>query len=264
MQAILSKRKHIKRGRSDATESYLLTGKVFCGECGGRYCGNRQYSGRKKTLYHCYRCNVRSRRSGTVCHNSEISRDRLESYVLKLLADILFDNSRLPAVIEEYNKNVQQRSSSMNEDRKRLKKSIKNMENELDNIIGVISKTGSDRLLAALENKEKELGELRAQLSELEHKSASVDIDRQQIERAFNYGKELLLSGRLPHLRQLVELYIERVEIYPDSVSVTLNILRGLQANENGNTLDKLNRTYPKALCITETADRKTVVSETD
>ncbi len=264
VQAILNKRKHTKRGRSDSTEPYLLTGKVFCGECGGRYCGNSQYSGRKKTLYHCYRCNVRSRRSGTVCHNSEISRDRLESYVLKLLADILFDKSRLPAVIEEYNKTVRQRSDSMNEDRKRLKKSIKGIENELENIIGVISKTGSDKLLAALENKERELEELRAQLSELERKSASVDIDSQQIERAFSYGKELLLSGRLPHLRQLVELYVERVEIYPDSVSVTLNILRGLQANENGNALDKLNRTYPKALCITGTADRKTVVSGTD
>mgnify|MGYP000077301048 CR=1 FL=1 len=62
-------------------------------------------------------------------------------------------------------------------------------------------------------------------------------------------------------LRQLIELYVERVEILPDSVSVTLNILRGLQANESGAALDRLNRTYPEALKITRKADREEVVS---
>ncbi len=98
-------------------------------------------------------------------------------------------------------------------------------------------------------------------ISELERKSAVIDIEPEQIERAFDYGRELLISSKLPHLKQLIELYVERIDIYPESVSVTLNILRGLQANESGAALDKLNRTYPNALSITETARRSEVVT---
>lgn len=261
VQELLKKRRRSRRGRTDTGNVYLLTGKVYCGICGGKYCGNSQYSGRKKTLYYCYRCNVRSRRGGIACSNREISRNCLEKYVLRLLADILFDKDRLPAVIEEYNRAVIQAESSVESDRKRLKKSIKSLENEVGNIISVIARTGSESLTAALDGKEKELSELRAQLSEIERRSARVDIDEEQIKRAFDYGRELLLSGKIPRLRQLIELYVERVEILPDSVSVTLNILRGLQANESGAALDRLNRTYPEALKITRKADREEVVS---
>lgn len=261
VQELLKKRRRSRRGRTDTGNVYLLTGKVYCGICGGKYCGNSQYSGRKKTLYYCYRCNVRSRRGGIGCPNREISRNCLEKYVLRLLADILFDKDRLPAVIEEYNRAVTQAESSVESDRKRLKKSIKSLENEVGNIISVIARTGSESLTAALDGKEKELAELRAQLSGLERRSARVDIDEEQIKRAFDYGRELLLSGKIPRLRQLIELYVERVEILPDSVSVTLNILRELQANESGAALDRLNRTYPEALKITRKADREEVVS---
>ncbi len=261
VQEILAKRKRTKRERSDSTGTYLLTGKIFCGECGGRYCGNSQYSGRKKTLYYCYRCNVRSRKGSTVCHNREISRSCLESYVLKLLANVLFDKKRLPTIIEEYNKSILQADTNMADEKKRLRKAAHSIETEIDNIIGVIAKTGSQKLVTALESKEKELNKLNDLISELERKSAVIDIEAEQIERAFDYGRELLISGKLPHLKQLIELYVERIDIYPESVSVTLNILRGLQANESGKALDKLNRTYPKALSITETVNRSEVVT---
>ena len=159
MQELLKKRRRSRRGRTDTENVYLLTGKVYCGICGGKYCGNSQYSGRKKTLYYCYRCNVRSRRGGIGCSNREISRNCLKKYVLRLLADILFDKDRLPAVIEEYNRAVIQAESSVESDRKRLKKSIKSLENEVGNIISVIARTGSESLTAALDGKEKELSE---------------------------------------------------------------------------------------------------------
>ena len=116
-------------------------------------------------------------------------------------------------------------------------------------------------MLSALDGKEKELDGLKQQLSQLERKSAKVDISESQIERAFDYGRELLQSGQIPHLRQLVELYVDRVDIYPDSVSVTLNVLRGIKANENGKELDKLNRTNPDAFRIKRQADRNEVMS---
>ena len=38
-----------------------------------------------------------------------------------------------------------------------------------------------------------------------------------------------IFSGKIPRLRQLIELYVERVEILPDSVSVTLKIRKNFR-----------------------------------
>ena len=38
-----------------------------------------------------------------------------------------------------------------------------------------------------------------------------------------------IFSGKIPRLRQLSELYVERVEILPDSVSVMLKIRKNFR-----------------------------------
>ena len=87
-------------------------------------------------------------------YSANLSREVMKGMrenALRLLADILFDKDRLPAVIEEYNRAVTQAESSVESDRKRLKKSIKSLENEVGNIISVIARTGSESLTAALD-----------------------------------------------------------------------------------------------------------------
>ena len=44
------------------------------------------------------------------------------------------------------------------------------------------------------------------------------------------HGREMLLSGTIPHLRQLIQLYVSRIEVYPDHISATLNYLPALRA----------------------------------
>ena len=38
-----------------------------------------------------------------------------------------------------------------------------------------------------------------------------------------------IISGKIPRLRQLIELYVERVDILPDSVSVMLKIRKNFR-----------------------------------
>ena len=42
---------------------------------------------------------------------------------------------------------------------------------------------------------------------------------REDIAEAFERGREMLLSGTIPHLRQLIQLYVSRIEVYPDHIS---------------------------------------------
>lgn len=258
VQVILAKRRSLEHTKSSAKENYLLSGKVFCGVCGNTFCGNRQKNSHGYK-YITYRCNTRSRKGNKGCSNKEINRDKLEKCVLKLLSDVLFDERRIPNVIAEYNKAAEEESECGKDERKLLKRSIKQTEKEIDNIVAVIASTGSPALASALNAKEKELSSLKIQLDTLERKSTELEIDERQIIRAFNYGKELLLSGKLPKLKQLINLYVEGIYIYPNSVSVVLNVLNSIQANSDDEQLSQIGKSYSEALIIKENISRKDI-----
>ncbi len=78
-------------------------------------------------------------------------------------------------------------------------------------------------------------------------RSATVDVDTDEITEAFRKGKELLMSGQLPRIKQLIELYVSRVEVYPEYVTVKLNYMPALQASASDGTLGQLSDTYEKA-----------------
>lgn len=213
-------------------------------------------------LYITYRCNTRSRKGGKICSNKEINRDKLEKYVLKLLSDVLFDEKRIPAIIEEYNKAAADNLDSSKEERKFIRKSIAKIEKEIDNLVSVIASSGSAALATALEKKEREVKQLHNQLDELTRQSTELDIDTEQIIRAFNHSKELLLSGKLPKLKQLINLYVERVDIYPDSVNVTLNVIGGIQAGADTEELSKLDSIPADSLKIQDSISRKEIIKD--
>ena len=71
----------LKGGRLNAKECYLLSGKLYCSECGRAMVGNKHYCGRNKSLHVTYRCPSNRH----LCANKEINRDYIDSYVISLL-----------------------------------------------------------------------------------------------------------------------------------------------------------------------------------
>jgi len=55
-----------------AKETYLLSGIIYCGKCGGSMVGNRKYAGRNRTLYLSYECSKRKRNKS--CDMKSISK----------------------------------------------------------------------------------------------------------------------------------------------------------------------------------------------
>lgn len=72
-----------------AKEVYLLSGKIYCGECGYSMGGNKKMSGRSKTPHVTYRCMGKKNRH--ICENKEIRREYIETYVLEKLSEYVFD-----------------------------------------------------------------------------------------------------------------------------------------------------------------------------
>jgi len=230
VQTIMDKRKMEPYVRSDAKEVYLLSGKVFCGLCGNSYCGNRMHGGRNKSLYITYRCNSHSGKGSGNCRNKDVNRDYLENYIRKLLAEVLFDERRLEGVISEYNKMVNSNGSEYDSELKSVKSMIKKTKGEIDNLIGILAATGSASLAEAVSEREERLAMLKEKRREIESRRVTIETNREDISEAFERGREMLLSGTIPHLRQLIQLYVSRIEVYPDHISATLNYLPALRA----------------------------------
>ncbi len=257
VQKIMDSRKREPSPKCSAKEEYLLSGKVFCGVCGKTFCGNRQWSGRSKRLYVTYRCNSRSESGLRACGNKAINRDYLEKYVFRLLADVLFDEKRIPSVIDEYNRTVRDNDDDFSKEIKDLDRSIKKLRKEIDNLVAVIAGTGSAMLAEALSDKERELSALKTERRDMEQRRVTVDVNRSEIVEAFHKGRELLLSGEIPHLKQLIRLYVRRIEVYPDYVAVFLTYLPVLKASADEQSLSALNDAYDGALDVENRISRE-------
>ena len=113
VQAKMSENKR-KAGQYTAKEIYLLSGLIFCGECGRSMCGNVRTNGRRSGNYASYRCSGRHNKQG--CHNKEIRRDYIDNYVLDELYNRLFSKVSLKNLTEMLNDyNAMMSSQSDNE-----------------------------------------------------------------------------------------------------------------------------------------------------
>lgn len=68
-------------GKGNAKTVYLLSGKVFCRECGRAMCGNPRHYGNGRPSSYIYRCPSPRH----ICNGKDINRDYLERYYIGLL-----------------------------------------------------------------------------------------------------------------------------------------------------------------------------------
>ena len=79
-----------------AKHIYLLSGLVMCGHCGETMHGNT-HTNVKGSVFHSYRCEKKCDKS---CPNLEISQERLDDYVLKILEDNIFNKRIFNTLIQ--------------------------------------------------------------------------------------------------------------------------------------------------------------------
>jgi hypothetical protein len=83
-------------------EVYLLSGLIFCAECGHAMAGNARHGGRNKLKYVSYRCGDRDRTKQ--CDNKELRREYIEGFVLAELEKCIFNGEAIPHLYMYYKK----------------------------------------------------------------------------------------------------------------------------------------------------------------
>ena len=86
VQSILASRK--RHGRRNGKRKYLLSGFIYCGICGHKYCGDTMQSGKERVVVGTYVCNNRKNHGVHVCNNLGIQQKPLEElrrlYLMKI------------------------------------------------------------------------------------------------------------------------------------------------------------------------------------
>ena len=143
----MTDRKH-KTASHRAKRSYLLSGKVYCGECGAAYVGNCRSARSDHPEYISYRCNNRTKRPR--CDGWEIRAQHLESIVLGELAHLVFNDNMIPKLADGYRRHLREQNKTGAAIQEALSKQITAVQRDMDSIMAVIIQTSSDALVSKL------------------------------------------------------------------------------------------------------------------
>lgn len=134
MQAI---RQINPKGKSHNKYFYLLSGLIYCGECGSKMHGNPRNTGNGGPTCLTYRCNNRG--NNHACSNGEVRKEYVEGFVIEELFDHFFNRAAIPEITGQLNKKLQESSNSNNE-YKEYSATLKVLKKSHDNLVEVIFK----------------------------------------------------------------------------------------------------------------------------
>ncbi len=230
VQLKMRERQH-KAAKFSAKQEYLLSGKIYCGECGSPYAGNSRKPRADHPLYVSYRCTRRNQRN-TQCTNPEINRDKLEQIVLDKLSGVLFNPKMIPSLVTEYNTYIASKNGGAQARIDALRKEIRDTERKINNAVNLMIETGSPALKNKLGELEQNKERLLFELSETEASLKQSVFSKEQIQKLFLKAKQQLRGGTLANRRMVIDQYINKVLIYPDKIEVYMNLMTDYTVKE--------------------------------
>lgn len=122
--------------------SYVLTGVLRCGVCGGAMTGDtvskKDRQGERQT-YRYYTCVRARKRNGECNHAKQYPADEYEQQVLNVLNDNMLKPKDMNALAERLYKSIQKRDKNKDKQRIELEKQLKDVENKLQGFFDAIA-----------------------------------------------------------------------------------------------------------------------------
>ena len=132
----------------------------------------------------------------------------------------IFDDKLIDRLAESYKKYQESKSSDTITTRDDLKTRISEMATQIDNLVGVIVKSGSAVLAQRLSEIEVEKIYLEAEYNQICEVYEIQEITIEKLTESFDMARELLKAGELSATKKLIELYVDRVTVYKNHVDV--------------------------------------------
>ena len=194
-------------------DDYLLTTKLFCGNCGAMMTGEIGTSHNAKQ-YRYYKCNHAKKGQ---CNKKAISKKYIEDLVLNDILELLADNK----VLDELAKIIYDMQAEQSFAIITLKAQLEDIEKKLDNIVEAITRgIYSSKTKQILDDLESQKAELQLQLNEEEQVRPIVS--EEQILHALYYYKSIDTSTKEGKQR-LIDGFVNSIYLYDDKYIITFN-----------------------------------------
>lgn len=150
--------------RAIKSNRYMLTGLIYCANCGHPLHGQRYHEWR---YYICH--NIPSRTAAGICSSAGIRADSIEKSVMDRLEEILNSTSILQQLFSENQKMSGKHNESFELSLQRKRDDLETIERQISRVVDAISKLpDSEALLGKLKDFEKEKNKVRQELELLE------------------------------------------------------------------------------------------------
>jgi site-specific DNA recombinase len=196
-----------KPGKMKANINYLLTGKVFCGQCGSPYNGNsyRNSKSKENTLLSYYRCSEK-------CKNARIRKDNLEGVVIEQLEKQCFSEEGMKEIAESVNKLYQEKKKDYESNADPIKKKIKEIEKSVDNWINALG-MGIKGLEAKIIEGQNKIEFLQKELFKIKAIQNHNILNTEDIYKVLKIKKDSLYSKNELERKKVLEEYVNRITV---------------------------------------------------
>ena len=215
-------REKTSRHVAKSPESYLLSGKIWCGFCGSKIYGAYGTSGRYgNKRYYYYVCNNRKKAQRFCSESRFLQKDKIEKPVVDFLLNNILTGDRLDTFI-----NLAVKANDRHNEESPLTKyeaELKDVTRKIDNVTRAISdgiwtkQTAS--LLTELSNREEELKNKIAYFQATENKTIA--------EERYRFIMHKFANGDIDDketLRSMLSVLINSVTVYDNWMRVVFNV----------------------------------------
>ena len=207
--------------RYKAPEEYLLTTKLFCGDCGRMMAGESGTSGTKGVKYCYYKCGGAKRKLG--CKRKPLKKDWIERAAVLVTVNRVLKDAEIDRIADAVIA-LQEREDptlpALNRQLAECEKAIENMLNAIQ--MGILTESTKERLEQLEEQK----------------KSLKLSITQTQIERP-RYTKPQIVDwisrfkfGNVNdpnYQRQIIDTFINAIYVFDDKLAFTYNFHDGTE-----------------------------------
>lgn len=205
--------------RNKAEENYLLTTKIFCGDCGTSMNGESGKS-RNGTVHRYYKCYAVKKKQLN-CKKKPVKKEWIEDLVVKAAMEMLMDDDIIEAIVSM----LMRLQDEENTDLPLYEKQLRETETSIDNIVtavmnGMASKALQAKLTQLEEAKEELL--VRIEQEKLEKPKISAEFMTFWLHR---FRKLDVTQEK--HRQMLVDTFVNAVYVYDDKLLLTFNFKDG-------------------------------------
>lgn len=219
VQTRLNKNKR-SPARAKASESYLLSTKLFCGECGRLMDGESgtSHTGKK---YKYYKCLGNKRRLG--CRKKSIQKDWIENLVVQKVIETVFDDSVISSIADIVLEYQNAENPTLPALRKQLAETEKGIENILNAIQQGIFTPSTKQRLDELESAKEKLN-----VSIMQEELQSPRLTREQVLYWLKRFRTVDITQEKQR-QKLIDSFVNSIYVFDNKLVLTFNYRDGTE-----------------------------------